>query len=61
MADDRLEVERTIAADPHAIFEVLSDPSGHVVIDSSGMLMSADGGPVAAVGDSFESTWTGRP
>jgi hypothetical protein len=53
MTEERLEVARTIAADPGAIFEVLSDPSGHVAIDSSGMLMSATGEPVTAVGDSF--------
>jgi len=50
---ERLEVQRTIAADPPAVFRVLCDPQGHVAIDSSGMLMSADGQPVAAVGDSF--------
>src|SRR5258708_30847928 len=49
----RIEVERTIAATPSAIFAVLCDPQGHVAIDSSGMLQSADGEPVAAVGDSF--------
>jgi hypothetical protein len=32
---------------------VLSDPGGHVAIDSSGMLMSATGEPVTAVGDTF--------
>ncbi len=53
MANDRLEVQRTIAAERHAIFEVLSDPWGHVAIDSSGMLMSADGDPVQRAGDSF--------
>ena len=53
MTSERLEVQRTIAADPATIFELLCDPQGHVAIDSSGMLMSADGGPVAAVGDSF--------
>jgi hypothetical protein len=52
-ADERIEVQRTIAAEPAAIFAVLCDPQGHVAIDSSGMLMSADGSPVAAVGDSF--------
>jgi hypothetical protein len=31
----------------------LVDPHGHVAIDSSGMLMYAAGGPVAAVGDTF--------
>jgi hypothetical protein len=50
---ERMEVERTIAADPAAIFAVLRDPRGHVQIDSSGMLQSATGGPVSAVGDSF--------
>jgi hypothetical protein len=53
MTDERLEVQRTIAADAATIFGVLRDPSGHVAIDSSGMLMSATGDPVNAVGDSF--------
>jgi hypothetical protein len=53
MADERFEVQRTIAADPQLIFQVLCDPRGHVAIDSSGMLMSADGDPVSAVGDTF--------
>jgi hypothetical protein len=53
MADERIEVQRTIAADPQLIFQVLCDPRGHVAIDSSGMLMSADGDPVSAVGDTF--------
>lgn len=50
---ERLAVQRTIAAEPAAIFRILSDPNGHVAIDSSGMLMSATGDPVTAVGDSF--------
>jgi Polyketide cyclase / dehydrase and lipid transport len=53
MADERLEVQRTIAADPAAIFGLLCDPHGHVAIDSSGMLMDATGQPVTAVDDSF--------
>jgi hypothetical protein len=53
MGNDRIEVERTIAAEPSAIFEVLCDPQGHVAIDSSGMLQSADGEPAGAVGDTF--------
>jgi hypothetical protein len=53
MPSERIEVQRTIAADPAAIFRVLRDPNGHVAIDSSGMLMSATGAPVNAVGDSF--------
>jgi hypothetical protein len=53
MTTDRLEVQRTIAADPATIFRLLCDPQGHVAIDSSGMLMDATGEPVASVGDSF--------
>ena len=53
MTSERLEVERTIAADPATIFRLLCDPKGHVAIDSSGMLMDATGDPVTAVGDSF--------
>ena len=50
---ERLVVQRAIAADPAAIFRVLSDPHGHVTIDSSGMLMDATGEPVTGVGDTF--------
>jgi hypothetical protein len=53
MAEERIEVRRTIAADPPRIFAVLCDPRGHVQIDSSGMLMSASGEPVSAVDDTF--------
>jgi hypothetical protein len=50
---ERIEVQRTIAAPPSTIFRLLSDPQGHVTIDSTGMLMDATGDPVTAVGDSF--------
>lgn len=53
MTTERFEVQRTIAAEPAAIFALLRDPQGHVAIDSSGMLQSADGHPVTAVGDGF--------
>jgi hypothetical protein len=53
MTSERIEVQRTIEAEPGAIFAVLRDPQGHVAIDSSGMLQSAEGEPVSAVGDSF--------
>ena len=53
MTETRMEVGRTIKASPAEIFTVLCDPAGHVAIDSSGMLMSATGDPVTAVGDSF--------
>jgi hypothetical protein len=50
---ERMEIQRTIDAEPPAIFRVLCDPQGHVAIDSTGMLMDADGKPVTGVGDSF--------
>ncbi|HEV8064217.1 MAG TPA: SRPBCC family protein [Acidimicrobiales bacterium] len=50
---ERLEVQRAIAAEPEDIFGVLTDPRGHVAIDSSGMLMEATGDRVTAVGDTF--------
>ena len=49
----RLEVDRAIAAEPSAIFDVLRSPDGHVAIDATGMLMSADGDKAVAVGDRF--------
>ena len=50
---ERFEVQRQIAAPPVKVFALLCEPNGHVAIDSSGMLQSADGDPVRAVGDSF--------
>jgi len=50
---ERFEVTREVAASPATIFALLSDPQGHVLIDSSGMLQSADGDPVKQVSDSF--------
>jgi len=54
MSQERIEVQRAIAASPEAIFEVLRTPEGHVAIDASGMLMSATGEPASAVGDRFD-------
>ena len=53
MNDQRIEVSRTIPAPASAIFSLLCDPDGHVQIDASGMLMSAEGSPVTKVGDTF--------
>ncbi|MEZ5322107.1 MAG: hypothetical protein R2698_08560 [Microthrixaceae bacterium] len=50
---ERIEARRAIAATPSEIFPVLTSPQGHVAIDASGMLQSASGEPVGAVGDSF--------
>ncbi|WP_322750748.1 MULTISPECIES: polyketide cyclase [unclassified Frankia] len=53
MATERFEVQREIAAAAAKIFALLCDPNGHVAIDSSGMLQSADGDHVRQVGDEF--------
>ncbi|MEH6821081.1 MAG: SRPBCC family protein [Dietzia psychralcaliphila] len=49
----RLEASRVIAASADRVFAVLCDPEGHVAIDSSGMLQSAEGSTVTASGDRF--------
>jgi len=53
MTTERFEVRREIEATPAEVFAVLSDPNGHVAIDSSGMLQSAEGQVVRQVGDEF--------
>jgi hypothetical protein len=50
---DRIEVPRTIEAPAADVFAVLCDPQGHVAIDATGMLQSADGDVVTAAGDEF--------
>jgi hypothetical protein len=50
---ERIEVQRAVAASPGEIFAVLTDPEGHVAIDSSGMLMEASGEIVTKAGDTF--------
>jgi hypothetical protein len=55
MSDQRVSASRRINASAHALFEIVSDPAGHVRIDGSGMLEAApDAHPVAAVGDVFD-------
>ncbi len=53
MTSERFEIKRQIAATPAEVFAVISTPAGHVKIDASGMLQSADGPPVEQVGDEF--------
>ncbi|MGW6268988.1 polyketide cyclase [Streptomyces sp. NPDC055060] len=53
MTTERFEVQREIAASPEKIFALLCEPAGHVAIDSSGMLQSAEGKPVRVAGDEF--------
>ena len=52
--DERLTAQRTIPAPAPDIFRVITDPRGHVAIDGTGMLMSAEEPkPVEKVGDTF--------
>jgi hypothetical protein len=51
--DERFEVQRTIPADPAAIFAIVSSPTGHVTIDATGMLQAGSGEPARAKGDTF--------
>ncbi|HJP78572.1 MAG TPA: SRPBCC family protein [Pseudonocardiaceae bacterium] len=53
MAEEKIEVTRTIPFEPEAIFAVLTDPQGHVAIDASGMLMDAEGERITKAGDEF--------
>ncbi|MGW5866440.1 SRPBCC family protein [Streptomyces sp. NPDC055239] len=53
MTTERFEVQRQIAASPEKIFALLCDPAGHVAIDSSGMLQSAEGEPAREAGHEF--------
>jgi len=53
MTSERIEVDRLIPATPAAIFDILRSPTGQVAIDSSGMLMWAEGKPAGGVGDRF--------
>ncbi len=57
---ERLEVQRAVAARPGEIFAVLSDPRGHVAIQSSGMLMEAAGTLSARWEIPSSCTWTGK-
>lgn len=50
---ERFAVSRRVAAAPDAVWALVTDPAGHVAVDSSGMLMGAEGAPVTAVGDAF--------
>lgn len=53
MTTERFEVQRQVAASPEKIFALLCEPTGHVAIDSSGMLQSAEGKTVRGAGDEF--------
>ena len=50
---ERFELQRPIPAPAADIFRIVSDPAGHVAIDSTGMLQSYTGAPATKVGDEF--------
>ena len=50
---ERFELQRPIPASAADIFRIVSDPAGHVAIDSTGMLQSYTGDPATKVGDEF--------
>lgn len=51
MKVQRVEESRFIAASPEKIFELICLPAVHLATDSSGLLHSAEGDAITAVGD----------
>ena len=60
MSDERISASRVIPAPADRVLAVLRDPDGHVAIDSSGMLQSAEGERVEQERDGSSSIWTAR-
>ena len=55
MSDERVSATRRIAAPAHELFEIVSDPGGHVEIDGSGMLEAAPHAKrMTEVGETFD-------
>jgi hypothetical protein len=62
MSDERIEAHRRIAAPASRVWELVSDPEGHVRIDGSGMLEAALGSqPLTSVGDIFDMDMDREP
>ncbi len=58
----RVGATRTVAAPAEAVFDLVSDPDGHVRLDGSGMLVAAaTPGRLTAVGDAFEMEMDREP
>ncbi len=58
--DDKLTVTRTIPAPTDRIFDLLSNPDGHVRLDGSGFVRSAEKPQrISATGDVFRMNMTG--
>ena len=55
MSSDRVSTSRRIAAPAATLFQIVSNPAGHVAIDGSGMLEAApDARQLTAVGETFD-------
>ena len=62
MPSDRVYATRRIAAPAGVLFQIVSDPAGHVRIDGSGMLEAApDARPLTAVGETFDMDMDREP
>ena len=62
MSSNHVSVTRRIAAPANKIFLIVSNPAGHVEIDSSGMLQTApDARALTAVGQTFDMDMDRRP
>jgi uncharacterized protein YndB with AHSA1/START domain len=61
MSENRVSLERRIAAPAKAVFDLVADPRRHVDIDGSGMLMATDAEPLGAVGDTFDMDMDREP
>ncbi|MEA3020039.1 MAG: hypothetical protein QOI47_1563 [Actinomycetota bacterium] len=62
MPEERVSLQRTVAASPAAVFRILTDPTMHVEIDGSGMLLAApDTKRITAVGDTFDMNMDREP
>jgi uncharacterized protein YndB with AHSA1/START domain len=61
-APERISANRRISAPASRIFELITDPDGHVKIDGSGMLMAApEAKRLRNVGDTFEMNMDREP
>jgi len=55
VSSKRVAVKKRIAAPADRLFQIVSNPAGHVEIDGSGMLEAApDASPLTAVGQTFD-------
>lgn len=62
MSTDRVSATRRVAASAGELFLIVSDPSGQVAIDGSGMLVAAPGAvPLTAVGQTFDMDMDREP